>query len=251
MGNKSLVMVENVRGYIGEGNMAYLNLEDVARGLGFEKIETKNGKEYRSIRWSRINTYLASEGFDQKWSKDSYIPENAFYSLCMIADSEIAKKFRRLVCDEILPQIRQTGGYIHTEERDTDEDIMAKALIIAQKTIERKAQRIKELEIKAEEDRPKVEYYDKVLDTHTCFTTTQIAKELEMTARQLNLILSQMGVQYKQSGQWLLRAEYQDKGYVKTRTHVYRDKDGTTQSKLSTVWTQKGREFIIDLAEDF
>ena len=251
MSNTNLVTIDNVRGYIGEGGVAYLNLEDVAKGLGFEKIETKNGKEYKSIRWSRINTYLSSEGFDQKWSKDSYVPENAFYSLCMIADSDTAKKFRRLVCDEILPQIRKNGGYIATKEDDTDEDIMARALIIAQKTIERKAQRIKELEGKVEEDKPKVEYYDKVLDTETCFTVTQIAKELEMSARQLNLILSQMGIQYKQSGQWLLRAEYQDKGYVKTRTHVYKDKDGTMQSKLSTVWTQKGREFLIDLSEDF
>lgn len=244
MENKSLVTIENVRGYIGEGNMAYLNLEDVARGLGFEKIETKNGKEYRSIRWSRINTYLASEGFDQKWSKDSYIPENAFYSLCMIADSEIAKKFRRLVCDEILPQIRQTGGYIHTEEHDTDEDIMAKALIIAQKTIERKSQRIKELEVKVEEDKPKVEYYNEVLHSDKLMPVTLIAKDLGMSAIKLNKILNELDIQYKVRNSWVLTAKYQH--FVpELADYIINDYGQSLQ------WTEKGREWIITKVKEY
>lgn len=193
-----------------------------------------------------VNNVYTLGGVQESW----FLTEDGLYEVLMQSRKPIAKAFKKEV-KTILKEIRKNGGYIATKEDDTDEDIMARALIIAQKTIERKAQRIKELEGKVEEDKPKVEYYDKVLDTDTCFTTTQIAKELEMSARQLNLILSQMGIQYKQSGQWLLRAEYQDKGYVKTRTHVYKDKDGTMQSKLSTVWTQKGREFLIDLSEDF
>ena len=97
------------------------------------------------------------------------------------------------------------------------------------------------------EQQPKVEYHDKVLDTESCYTTTQIAKELEMSARQLNVLLSNLGVQFKQSGQWMLTAKYQDNGYVKTRTHLLPNGD----TKHSTVWTEKGRKFLLDLSEDF
>lgn len=97
------------------------------------------------------------------------------------------------------------------------------------------------------EQQPKVEYHDKVLDTESCYTTTQIAKELEMSARQLNVLLSNMGIQFKQSGQWLLTAKYQDNGYVKTRTHLLPNGD----TKHSTVWTEKGRKFLLELSEEF
>ena len=206
---QNLVTIQNVRGYVNETGTAYLNLEDVARGLGFEKTEIKNGKEYKSIRWSRINDYLYSEGFDQKWSKDNFIPENAFYSLCMIADSQIAKKFRRLVCDEILPSIRKNGGYIVTNEEDSDEDIMARALIIAQKTIEKKNQKIKLLETKVEEDKPKVEYHDTVLKAEKLSTMTEVAKDLGMSAIKLNQILHDLHIQYKKGKSWFLYAEYE------------------------------------------
>lgn len=108
-------------------------------------------------------------------------------------------------------------------------------------------ERIEALELKQEEDRPKVEYHDKVLGTNSCFTTTQIAKELEMSGGQLNILLKNNGVQYKQSGQWLLTAKYQDKGYAKTRTFVLPN----GETKHSTVWTEKGRKFILELAEWF
>lgn len=100
------------------------------------------------------------------------------------------------------------------------------------------------------EQQPKVEYHDKVLDTDTCYTTTQLAKEFEMTARRLNLYLEQADVHYKQSGQWLLKAKYQDKGLVRTRTHLYKNSKGKNETRHYTVWTEKGRQFISDFLED-
>lgn len=97
------------------------------------------------------------------------------------------------------------------------------------------------------EQAPKVDYYNKVLDSESSFTTTQIAKEIEMSAIQLNVLLSNLGVQFKQSGQWMLTAKYQDKGFTKTRTHTL--PDGNT--KHSTTWTEKGRQFILELSEGF
>lgn len=95
-----------------EGGVAYLKLEDVARGLGFIQSQVKNGKEYVSIRWETINRYLDDFGFPNKVGKDDYIPENIFYRLAMKAKNETAEKFQALVADEIIPSIRRTGGYV-------------------------------------------------------------------------------------------------------------------------------------------
>ena len=171
-----LVTIKNVRAYVDEKGIAFLNLEDVARGLGFEKIEIKNGKEYKSIRWARINEYLNSEGFDQKWSKIDFIPENAFYSLCMIADSEIAKNFRKLVCNEILPTIRKTGGYMTISESDTEMDIMAKAVLLAQKSIEIKNKKIAELETKIDSDAQRVSFAETIEKSSDCLLVREFSK---------------------------------------------------------------------------
>lgn len=106
---QNLIIVQNVKGYINEDGTAFLNLEDVARGLGFTQV--KNGKEY--IRWDRVTEYLKELGFPTSGEKD-FIPENIFYKLCMKANNETARKFQDLVCDDILPTIRKTERYIAT-----------------------------------------------------------------------------------------------------------------------------------------
>lgn len=105
-----------------------------------------------------------------------FIPENIFYKLCMKANNEVARKFQDLVCDEILPSIRQNGGYIATKETDTDEEIMARALLVAQRTIERKNEKIKELETKIEEDKPKILFADAVETSKTTILIGELAK---------------------------------------------------------------------------
>lgn len=94
------------------------------------------------------------------------------------------------------------------------------------------------------EQAPLVEYAQNVLDSYDTFTTTQIAKELDMTAQGLHKLLKSAGVMFKQGNQWFLYAKYQAKGYVKTRETTYRKKDGRTGIMLSTVWTEAGRMFV-------
>lgn len=91
---------------------------------------------------------------------------------------------------------------------------------------------------------PLVEYAQNVLDSNDTFTTTQIAKELDMSAQALNKFLHEAGVMFKQGGQWFLYSKYMSKGYVKTREYTYPKKDGRTGIMLSTAWTEAGRMFI-------
>jgi anti-repressor protein len=106
--DKQLITIKGVRGFIDESNTAQLNLEDVARGLGF--IDTSKGAEY--VRWNTVKAYLNDIGFSQEVAKEGFIPENIFYRLAMKAKNEIAEKFQAKVADEILPTIRKHGAYM-------------------------------------------------------------------------------------------------------------------------------------------
>lgn len=98
-----------------------------------------------------------------------------------------------------------------------------------------------------EEAQPKLEYVNKVLDSNTYHNITNIAKELGLrSGSQLNNILHEKRVQYKQNGVWVLYAEHSDKGYTITKTHLI-EKEGEMYTSLSTKWTEKGRQFIHQL----
>ncbi|PAD85054.1 Rha family transcriptional regulator [Niallia circulans] len=99
------------------------------------------------------------------------------------------------------------------------------------------------LEQQVKEYEPKVTYYDEILKSKTAMTITQIAKDYGMSGKAMNQLLHKEKVQYKQSGQWLLYSNHQDKGYTKSDTHL--DKKGNAH--MNTKWTQKGRLFIYDL----
>ena len=173
-----------------------------------------------------------------------FIPESDVYRLIMRSKIPEAEKFQDWVCEEILPAIRKTGGYMITKADDTPEEIMARALLVAQDTMKRKEERIRLLEEKNlileeqhKESVPKLEYHDKVLMSADTYTTNQIAKELGLSAITLNKKLKSLGVQYRQSGQWLLYAKYQNKGYTKTHTYTFTHvTTGQPGTKMRTVY---------------
>jgi prophage antirepressor-like protein len=154
------------------------------------------------------------------------INESGLYSLVLSSKLEQAKVFKRWVTSEVLPLIRQTGTYS-----------------LHRKQIEALHHQIEALE-------PKAEYCDEVLDSVSCLTTTQIAKELSMTVSDLTRLLEHRKVMYKQSGQWMLYADYARKGYAKSRTTTRRDIEGDVHTYTRLVWTEEGRRFIHRLCHD-
>lgn len=97
------------------------------------------------------------------------------------------------------------------------------------------------------DQQPKVEYVDKVLESKSCLNTTQIAKELGMSAISLNKKLSEKKVIYKTGGTWVPSVQYQDMGYTQTKTALFVDSEGNQRTSMLTVWTEKGRMFIHSL----
>ena len=127
--------------------------------------------------------------------------------------------------------------------------------------IARKGENIIHLEHQVDGLMPKAIYSDNVLDSVSCFTTTQVAKELGVTAQELNRSLCALHIQYYQSGQYMLYAEYAHMGLAKSRTRYNafldpkcdgrKEKMGKAITHTYLVWTERGRKFIHDLAHRF
>lgn len=97
---------------------------------------------------------------------------------------------------------------------------------------------------------PKVTYYDNHLQSVNTQTSTQAAKQIGMDAEKLHKKLKEIGVIYRQSGQWLLHSPYSTWGLHSTRTQTYTRSDGSIGTSVYTVWTTKGVRFIIALYEN-
>lgn len=209
----------------------------------------------------RLNLKLSRGG--SMW----FLTEEGVYELLMQSRKPIAKQFKKGV-KKILHEIRTKGGYIASTDADTPEDIMARAVLVAQQTLARREQRIKELEEQGrrqelvieqkdaqidEQDKqikiaaPKTDYYDKTLASTSCMTTTQVADDLHTTAHALNRKLQEIGIIYSQSGQWHLKMPYKGWNLAGTRTYNYQSSNGEVVTKVTLVWNQRGKRFIIAL----
>lgn len=255
MNNNLLGVMENVmlfEGYLVEvfeyeGKVLF-NPRDVAKCLDIKDINSTlrnfNNKQVIKLRnsdmYSMHSRKLNNVG-------ENFLTESGVYKLIFKSRKENAERFQDWVTDEVLPQIRQTGGYIPVKQEETNEEFLARAFLIAQETIQKK-DKIIELQ------KPKADYYDKVLDSSKLISVTDIAKDLGMTARELNLHLEQLGIQFKKTnpkgrkvGTWKLKSKYDyliSDGYADY--HIYID----NHSPQCLKWTEKGREWIINILED-
>lgn len=173
----------------------------------------------------------------------SFVNESGLYALIFGSKLQRAKAFKCWVTSEVLPAIRKTGGYMTSNPADSDADIMARALVIAQATLERRDQQIKQLTAENLELAPKAKYFDRVMQSKVLVTTTQIAADYGMSAMKFNALLNRLRVQRKVNDQWILYAPYNTMGYVHSETFIPAN---STSGKvvMQTKWTQKGRLFL-------
>lgn len=222
------------------------------------------------IGHSNIASMVEMVDNDEKGLRNIYTPggsqsvwmftEDGLYEVLMRSRKSKAKQFRKGV-KRILHEIRTKGGYIASSANDTPEAIMARALKIADETLKRNEQRVRELEAQTEQQAhtigiqqkeltvaaPKVKYYDDTLASTDCLTTTQVADDLGISARALNQQLANAGIQYFQSGSWHLKGKFREWQLASTRTYNYMKGDGSTGTKVNLVWNQRGKRFILAL----
>lgn len=190
---------------------------------------------------------LPTSGGEQVFN---FINEDGLYDVILDSRKPKAKKFRKWVTSEVLPSIRKTGGYMTVRADETEEELMARALAVAQATLARREERLRLLEKenlqlsdKVAEMKPKADYYDMILNSPDPIAVTQIAKDYGMSPQEFNKRLKVLGIQYKVNKQWVLYAKYQGMGYTVSHTGLKKNSTGTW---MSTVWTQKGRIFLYE-----
>lgn len=217
--------------------------------------EVKNRLDKDDVQLIDLHALNSSEGITGN-SMANFVTESGFYDVILQSSSPRVKPFRKWVTSEVLPAIRKNGGYMSTSNNDTPEEIMARAVMIAQETIKRREQRIEMLEQEKtlltetiKEAAPKVEYFDEAMSSKSSYTTTQMAQEFGLSAKTLNARLAKMGVQYRQGGAWILYAKYQGNGYTHTVSVPYMMANGEQGTQIQTRWTEKGRKFLHDLMD--
>ena len=178
------------------------------------------------------NESLSSLGQRGGW----LINESGLYSLILSSKLPTAKKFKRWVTSEVLPSIRKNGGYIAGQETLSDEELMAKALMVAQRTIENKNKQIAEM-------KPKVDFYNDVTGSTDTIDIASVAKVLNipnMGRNKLFAFLREKNILNKRNEPYQC---FGDKGYFRQVESKW-EHDGTIHINLKTVVFQKGLDFI-------
>ena len=275
--------------------------KDLCDALGYRRADNAVRQHVSPLdalkQCIKVDVRMKSDGtISQRLTPMIFVNESGFYALVLGSKLATAVKFKDWVTSVVLPQIRKTGGYIPVKEGESEEETIRNAEEILRATLKekemlleqqkkligeqdeeirrlngvvdeqvvniaRKGENIIHLEHQVDGLMPKAIYSDNVLDSVSCFTTTQVAKELGITAQELNRSLCALHIQYYQSGQYMLYAEYAHMGLAKSRTRYNafldpkcdgrKEKMGKAVTHTYLVWTEKGRKFIHDLAHRF
>lgn len=221
--------------------VAYLNLETVARGLGFTTVAT-SGNEV--VRWKRVEGYLKELGVPT-CGHDDYIPENIFYRLAMKAKNETAEKFQAMIADEVVPAIRKHGGYLTPAKV---EEVLLNPDTIIQLATQLKASREKTMKLEAINSelvvqnqiyKPKADYFDQIVDRNLLTSFRETAKQLEIKERVfVGFLLDHKYIYRDKKGKLLPYAE-KNNGLFELKECV---NEKTGWGGTQTLITPKGRE---------
>ena len=243
----------------GSAAKPFFKAADVANWIGLTSVSDM----VKRIDREELTKFNLGSRQGETW----FLTEDGLYEILMQSRKPAAKQFKKGV-KTILHEIRTKGGYIVAQQTDTPEMIMARALKVADETIKRNEERLKALEAENQQQAtaiemqgetialqkkeiavsaPKVQYYEDTLASTDCITTTQVADDLGISAMSLNKKLEELGIQYYQSKSWHLMGRYRSWRLASTRTHNYTKSDGSTGTRVTLVWNQRGKRLILAL----
>jgi len=213
--------------------------KDIAESLGYKNTRDALNKHVDEEDKADVAIHDGSQNRNMV-----LINESGLYSLVLSSKLPTAKKFKRWVTSEVLPQIRQTGGYIPTNKDETEEDILAKAMLIAQKTIEKKNKII-------EEQKPLVSFANKVATSQNSLLVREVAKlaskeGINIGEKRLWNKLREWGLIFKNTRE---PKQYGiDRGYFEVVEGTKESSKGTFIYQTTRV-TGKGQVYIISRLE--
>lgn len=219
-----------------ENDVPYFVANDVAKTLGY-----KNPSKATNDHCKKAIETWGNDSLGRR-QKFKIIPESDVYRLIIKSNLPSAEKFESWVMEEVLPQIRKHGMYA-TDDLLNNPDLLIE---VATKLKEERTLRLV-AEQKVAEMQPKVNYHDIILANKSVTPISFIAKNYGMSAMQMNKLLHDFGIQYRQGKAWLLYAKYQNEGY----THIEMvPVQGTDNLKPIMKWTQKGHLFLYNFLKE-
>lgn len=239
-----IINIQGIECYEKDGT-AYLKLDTVARGLGFIQTQNKNGSEYTSVRWERVEQYLGEIGFPHKWGKDDFIPENVFYRLAMKAKNETAERFQAFIADEVIPSIRKHGAYMTPETLEAailNPDTLIKlCTALKEEQDKRKALEAANSALTVDNAvmKPKADYFDELVSRNLLTNFRETAKQLGIKEKEFIRFLMEKKYLYRDKRGKLMPYAEKNNGLFEIK-ECFNEK--TQWSGTQTLITPKGRE---------
>jgi prophage antirepressor-like protein len=194
--------------------------KDVATALGYAKPQ--NALATHVDREDKSTAPIQGTAYE---TRVTLINESGLYSLILSSKLPQAKAFKRWVTSEVLPQIRQTGGYIPTKDAQgrqlSNEEIIDRADVIIGRTLRMLNE-----------------------DAEDTLTATQVAKTFNMNVRNFNAVLRDLGIQYRRYGRWNISDDLADRGLTSLRAHLSYSLKGKKKLKIYMTWTLDGLRYL-------
>lgn len=227
-------------------NEPWFVLKDVCKVLEIPNVSQVKSRLEDGV----INIYPILDSLNRQ-QQVTVINEDGLYDVILDSRKPEAKSIRKWVTSEVLPSIRKTGGYLSSNivNQITDPNFLLQWALKYKEVVEEKQslQIInQQQEQLIEEYQPKISYLETILQSKSLVTITQIAKDYGKSGKAFNELLHSLGIQYKVNNQWVLFSQYQNKGYVSSRTIDIKRSSGQSDIVMLTEWTQKGRKFLYE-----
>ncbi|HBF5850635.1 TPA: phage antirepressor KilAC domain-containing protein [Clostridioides difficile] len=227
----------------------YFVATDIAKCLGYANTSKAINDHCRWV----TKSYIPHPQNENKVLEVNAIPESDMYRLIVNSKLPNAEKFESWVFDEVLPTIRKTGGYIHTTEDMSDDEIMARALQVAQKTIEKKSREIEEKDKVIQLQQPKVLFADSVASSDNSILVGELAKLLRQNGidtgqNRLFAWMRENGYLIKRKGEDynIPTQKSMNLGIMEVKKRVINNPDGSTKVTRTVKITGKGQVYFVN-----
>lgn len=206
---------------------------DVAKALGYKRPKDAVSAHCKGA----VKRRTLTNGGEQEMN---FIPEGDIYRLVTRSELPGADQFERWIFDEVLPSIRKNGGYINGQENMTPEELMAAALIMANKTIENQKVRLSALTVENQIMQPKADYFDDLVDRNLLTGLRETAKELGIKPKEfISFLLSRKYLYRDKKGKLMPYQVHVNNGLFELK-ECFNEK--TQWTGTQTLVTPKGRE---------
>lgn len=216
---------------------------DVAKALGYAKPQNAISRHCKGAlkRGIGVHTGLNADGTPAiQMVEMNFIPEGDVYRLAAKSELPGAEEFESWIFDEVVPSIRKSGGYIAGQENMTAEELMAKALMVAQKTLADREARLSAMTVENQIMRPKADYFDELVERNTLTNFRETAKEIGAPPKKfVRFLLDKKYVYRDKRGKLLPYESAKNEGLFEVK-ETFNEK--TQWSGTQTLVTPKGRE---------